>query len=145
MESVVLLGDSVFDNKAYTAGAPDVAAHLRRFLGDARVTLCAIDGATTVDLGPQLDRVPKHATRVLLSLGGNDALENADLLSAWGEPVEYRVLADGQAFEVVALDGEGFSNDALRVQGGRSVGQAATSEAAAEPEGDGAAEAAPGE
>lgn len=81
--SVVLIGDSVFDNGAYTAGAPDVAACLRDALPEgSRVTLCARDGTTTTDLGRQLDRVPKHATHVVLSVGGNDALENADRLAA---------------------------------------------------------------
>lgn len=82
MPSVVLLGDSVFDNTAYTNGAPDVASHLRAALGsDWTVTLCAIDGATTRDFGPQLDRIPDHATHLMVSLGGNDALEQADMLS----------------------------------------------------------------
>ena len=79
--SIALLGDSVFDNKAYTGGQPDVAAHLRDLVpGDLRVTLCAVDGSTTGDVGPQFDRVPAHVTDVVLSLGGNDALMNADLL-----------------------------------------------------------------
>ena len=82
MPSVVLLGDSVFDNTAYTNGAPDVASHLRASLtADWTVTLCAIDGATTRDFGPQLDRIPGHATHLMLSLGGNDALEQADMLT----------------------------------------------------------------
>lgn len=80
--SVVLLGDSVFDNRAYTGGEPDVASCLRDALPDgSRVTLCAVDGSTTADLGKQLDRVPDHVTHSVLSVGGNDALENADILS----------------------------------------------------------------
>jgi hypothetical protein len=87
--SVVLLGDSVFDNKAYTGGAPDVAACLREALpAGSRVTLCAIDGSTTSDLGKQLDRIPEHATHCVLSVGGNDALENADLLALPCESTE---------------------------------------------------------
>lgn len=82
MPSVVLLGDSVFDNTAYTRGAPDVASHLRALLNSEWVvTLCAIDGATTKDLGPQLDRIPEHATHLMVSLGGNDALNQADMLT----------------------------------------------------------------
>lgn len=82
MRHIVLLGDSVFDNRAYTHGDPDVAAHLRQLLpAPSSVTLCAIDGSTTYDVGCQLDRVPKHATDLVLSLGGNDAIMNADLLS----------------------------------------------------------------
>lgn len=78
----VLMGDSVFDNGAYTDGAPDVAGHLRTALGDTwTVTALAIDGATTTDVYPQRDQIPADATRLCLSLGGNDALANADLLA----------------------------------------------------------------
>lgn len=77
---VALLGDSVFDNKAYTGGEPDVASHLRGLLPSWNVTLCAIDGSTTHDVGRQLDRVPKTADHLVMSLGGNDAIMNADLL-----------------------------------------------------------------
>lgn len=84
MTSVALLGDSILDNKAYVGAGPDVAAQLRKVLGGTedpwRVTLCAVDGTTTQDVGTQLGRVPDHVTHVVLSLGGNDALENADLL-----------------------------------------------------------------
>jgi hypothetical protein len=43
---VVLIGDSIFANAAYTRGtAPDVVTHLRRLLPDGtRATLVAIDG-----------------------------------------------------------------------------------------------------
>lgn len=80
MASVVLLGDSIFDNKAYVGDGPDVAASLRTALPDWTVTLCAVDGTTTADVGEQFDRIPGHATHLVLSLGGNDGLENADLL-----------------------------------------------------------------
>jgi GDSL-like Lipase/Acylhydrolase family len=78
---VVLLGDSVFDNAAYTRGEPDVVTHLRAVLpAPWSATLCAVDGATTADVARQLSRVPGDATNVVLSVGGNDALLNADLL-----------------------------------------------------------------
>jgi len=83
--NAILLGDSVFDNRAYTDGAPDVAEHLRQALGAAwAVTALSVDGTTTTDIGPQLDKIPQSATQLCLSLGGNDALLNADLL---GTPV----------------------------------------------------------
>lgn len=78
---IALLGDSVFDNKSYTKGAPDVAAHLRQLLPAWAVTLCAVDGSTTVDFGTQLDGVSSDITHIALSLGGNDAILNADLLN----------------------------------------------------------------
>jgi hypothetical protein len=81
MQHVALLGDSVFDNRSYTNGEPDVASHLRSVLSKpSTVTLCAVDGSTTYDVGPQFDRVPESASHLVLSLGGNDALMNADLL-----------------------------------------------------------------
>jgi hypothetical protein len=79
---VALLGDSIFDNAAYIGGAPDVVTHLRRLLpAPWRATLCAVDGATTHTLDAQLDRVPPDATHLVISIGGNDALQNSDLLS----------------------------------------------------------------
>jgi len=79
-DHVVLLGDSIFDNGAYTRGEPDVARHLRSLLPpDWKVTLAAADGSTTADLAKQLDALPRDVTRGVLSVGGNDIL-NADIL-----------------------------------------------------------------
>jgi len=81
MPHVVLLGDSIFDNGAYVAGGPDVAAQLAARLPPAwRVTLAAVDGAVIADVPRQLARVPADATHLVLSVGGNDALRHADLL-----------------------------------------------------------------
>lgn len=78
---IVLMGDSIFDNKAYTQGEPDVVAHLQPLLPDGwRTTLLAVDGASTGSMSTQLSRVPPDATHLVLSLGGNDALRNIDLL-----------------------------------------------------------------
>lgn len=80
---IVLLGDSIFDNQTYTSGAPDVVGHLRTLLPESwQATLCAIDGSTTGDLAGQLERVPADATHLVISLGGNDALLNLDVLDA---------------------------------------------------------------
>jgi len=93
---LVLLGDSIFDNAAYTRGEPDVVTHLRRLLPSGwQATLCAVDGATTRDLGAQLDLVPREATHLIVSIGGNDALQNSDLLVL-------RVSSSTQALEVFA-------------------------------------------
>jgi hypothetical protein len=82
---IVLLGDSIFDNRAYTAGAPDVVAHLReRVPPPWRATLCAVDGSTAAGLAEQLAEVPDDASHLVISVGGNDALLNSDLL---GTPV----------------------------------------------------------
>lgn len=80
---VCLLGDSIFDNKSYVGGKPDVIAQL----GDAlpanwKSSLLAVDGATTHDIGSQLRRLPVDASHLVLSIGGNDALRQAGILSA---------------------------------------------------------------
>jgi hypothetical protein len=78
---VVLLGDSIFDNAAYTGGGPAVIAQLREILPrDWQATLGAIDGATTEDFSRQVSSIPRDATHVFVSLGGNDALGHVDLL-----------------------------------------------------------------
>lgn len=86
MNHVVLLGDSVFDNAAYVGGGPDVSAQLKRKLPEGwRATLAAVDGSVTSDLGRQLKKLPEDATHLVISAGGNDALQNADILMARAE------------------------------------------------------------
>ena len=82
MPQVILLGDSIFDNAAYTAGGPDVVSQLRRLLPRGWTsTLLAIDGHRTEDVKRQLSQLPSGATHLVLSVGGNDALSHGDLLS----------------------------------------------------------------
>lgn len=81
MPHVVLLGDSIFDNAAYVAGGPDVAAQLRGLLPEGwEATLAAVDGAVVTDVARQIPRIPRGATHLVLSVGGNDALGHVDLL-----------------------------------------------------------------
>ena len=81
MEHIVLLGDSIFDNKRYVGGAPDVVSHLRAIMPkDWTATLCAVDGSVAESVRAQCDCVPQEATQLVLSVGGNDALRNQDLL-----------------------------------------------------------------
>lgn len=78
---IALLGDSILDNRAYTQDEPDVATHLRQLLANSvDVTLCAVDGSTTSDLQPQITKTPSSASHIVVSIGGNDALLNSDLL-----------------------------------------------------------------
>lgn len=92
-QHLVLVGDSVFDNRAYTQGEPEVAAHLKDLLPSWGVTLRAVDGSTTLDLKPQLQDFPTDATQVVVSIGGNDALDNVDLL-------ELRVASTAEALDL---------------------------------------------
>ena len=80
MGHVVLLGDSIFDNAAYVGRGPDVVAQLRTVLPpDWEATLLAVDGAVIADVPPQLARIPRSATDIVLSVGGNDALGHVGL------------------------------------------------------------------
>jgi hypothetical protein len=75
MLHIVLLGDSVFDNGAYVQGGPDVIRQLRDDLpGGWQATLKAVDGAVLAGVAGQLEGVPRDATHLVVSAGGNDAL-----------------------------------------------------------------------
>jgi hypothetical protein len=79
---IVLLGDSIFDNAAYAGREPSVLEHLHSILPSGwRASLCAVDGARVADLPEQIRRIPADATHLVLSIGGNDALANRDLLA----------------------------------------------------------------
>jgi GDSL-like Lipase/Acylhydrolase family len=81
---VVLLGDSIFDNAAYvTAGEPDVVRQVQQLLPYAsKATLAVVDGSTTRDVYEQLRHLPTDATHLVISVGGNDALNSSDFLTA---------------------------------------------------------------
>ena len=65
MPHVILLGDSIFDNAAYTAGGPDVVSQLRKLLPSGwTTTLLAVDGHRTEDVNYQLDKLPNGATHL---------------------------------------------------------------------------------
>jgi hypothetical protein len=109
MSHIVLLGDSIFDNGVYVAGGPDVVAQLRARLPDGwAATLCAVDGAVTSNVPAQLARVPKDATHLVLSVGGNDALGASHLL---GSPV--RNVGEGVAVLAGAQDRFGRDYDLM--------------------------------
>ena len=108
---VVLLGDSIFDNASYTKGEPDVVSHLGAALPAGwRASLLAVDGSVTDDLAEQIGQVPADATDLVLSIGGNDALANIDILglpvSSTAEALEIfgARTADFRSSYVEALD-----------------------------------------
>lgn len=82
MPHVVLLGDSIFDNGVYVAPAPDVVRQLRARLGPGwTATLLAVDGDVTDDVAGQLRRLPPDADHLIVSVGGNDALQSSSVLA----------------------------------------------------------------
>ncbi|NNM72153.1 SGNH/GDSL hydrolase family protein [Enterovirga aerilata] len=105
MPHLVLLGDSIFDNKAYVAGGPDVVAQVRDDLPAGwTATLCAVDGATTAGVRSQLARVPADATHLVLSIGGNDALGQSGVLARGARSV-------AEVLETLGEIGRGFERD----------------------------------
>ena len=82
MPHIVLLGDSILDNRSYTNGGPDVLSQVRNLLDkDWRVTLLAIDGSVTTNVAGQMACLPRDASHLVLSVGGNDAIMSADILN----------------------------------------------------------------
>lgn len=82
MSHIVLLGDSIFDNKTYVGeNGKDVISHLRELVPDDwKTTLKAIDGSLIENVNQQLIDVPQDATHFVVSVGGNNAIMNADVL-----------------------------------------------------------------
>ncbi len=81
MKHLVLLGDSIFDNAAYVSGGPDVVHQLReRLPAGWQATLKAVDGSVTSGVKAQLQRLPRDASHLIISVGGNDALGQAGIL-----------------------------------------------------------------
>lgn len=79
--SIVLLGDSIFDNAAYVVGQSCVTDQLREIVGsDVEVSMLAADGHCISDVQGQLRRVPEWATHLFVSAGGNDALSHYQML-----------------------------------------------------------------
>jgi hypothetical protein len=78
---VVLLGDSIFDNKSYVGKSPAVIDQLGKELPAGwKATLLAVDGSTAADVPKQLEGLPEGATHLVLSAGGNDALKAMPIL-----------------------------------------------------------------
>lgn len=78
---VFLLGDSIIDNGEYVrSGEPGVAQQLEILLPHHTVVKRAVDGAKSADvLASQIAEL-NRAEHIILSAGGNDALEHIDLL-----------------------------------------------------------------
>src|SRR5262245_66376748 len=77
MRHIVLLGDSVFDNKAYVDGGLDVIEHVRRQIPAGwKASLRAVDGSVVENVRKQLIDLPGDATHLVISGGGHDAILN---------------------------------------------------------------------
>ena len=77
-ESIVLVGDSIFDNASYVPGEPCVTEQLRAVVrGGVEVSMLAVDGHYVNDVQIQTRNLPAEVTHVFVSAGGNDALSYA--------------------------------------------------------------------
>ncbi len=83
MGHVILLGDSILDNKVYVEPGPAVVKQVQAHLPlDWQVTLLAVDGSITREVTDyQLPNSPGDATHLIISTGGNDALREGMLLT----------------------------------------------------------------
>jgi hypothetical protein len=96
MKHIVLLGDSVFDNKTYVNGGLDVIAHIRRRIPNGwKASLRAVDGSVVGDVRKQVLDLPDDATHLVVSAGGNDAVLNADIL-------QQRVASSAEVLDMLA-------------------------------------------
>lgn len=93
---IVLLGDSIFDNASYVDVDEAVIEQLQPALPRHwQATLLAVDGGRVASLFDQMARIPRDATHVVLSVGGNDAIWTArDVFSRKSHNVRH-------AFEVI--------------------------------------------
>ena len=83
MKHLALLGDSIFDNAAYVAGAPAVIDQVRKNLPSGwQASLLAVDGNVAINVIDQIKRLPASVTHLVLSVGGNDALGVLEQLHA---------------------------------------------------------------
>ncbi|MDJ0703077.1 MAG: SGNH/GDSL hydrolase family protein [Leptolyngbyaceae cyanobacterium MO_188.B28] len=102
MKKVVLLGDSIFDNGVYVEPEPAVIEQLGEKLGiDWRTLLLAIDGSVVQDVSEQLKQLPRDATHLVISVGGNDALREA--ASLMQDPVDSAIAVLQRFTEIKTL------------------------------------------
>lgn len=88
MSHAVLLGDSIFDNGVYVPDGPAFADQLRAALSEQwKVSLLAVDGHVTADVEAQLAGLPNDATHLVVSCGGNDALNFMPVLAEGAQSV----------------------------------------------------------
>jgi hypothetical protein len=99
MNHVVLMGDSILDNGAYVADGEPIIEQLRsRLSRDDIATLLAVDGSVIETMPKQINKVPADGTHLVVSVGGNNALEYSPILrdSQTSGPALIRQLADAQ-------------------------------------------------
>jgi hypothetical protein len=97
-QHVLLLGDSIFDNRSYIhPDEPDVMRQVAILMPrGGSVLLGARDGDVTKDVKNQLQRATKDTTHLVVSAGGNDALGQQGILSEPADSVAEALIALGE-------------------------------------------------
>ena len=82
IQAIDLLGDSIFDNQPYVNSGDSVIEQIS-VISSIPVNLLAVDGDTTIHCLDVLKQQggPKADIGAVLSIGGNDALQSAPVLS----------------------------------------------------------------
>lgn len=116
MAHLVLLGDSILDNAAYTHGGPDVVAQVRELLPDNwHVTLRAQDGSMTVDVARQVVLLPRDATHLVASVGGNDGIDASHVFTEGAANMAAALARLAEVQEKFAANYNAMLADVLRV------------------------------
>lgn len=85
MGHIVLLGDSIFDNQAYVGSNPDVITQLKEKLPTGwRASLRASDGDRMENIADQIHNLPLDTSHIIVSVGGNNALDHIEILNSEG-------------------------------------------------------------
>lgn len=102
MSHIVLVGDSSLDNGPYVARGEAVIDHLQGLMPKGwKATLLAVDGSTIGSIPSQLAQLPESTTHIVVSVGGNDALQHQGILAA-------RASSSAQVIGELATIGENF-------------------------------------
>lgn len=92
MPSIILAGDSILDN-GYYVGNPDVCAQLESKLPLGwSASLLAVDGSYIADVSDQIRELPNDAGLLIVSAGGNDVLQQFNILENRVESVAEALL-----------------------------------------------------
>jgi lysophospholipase L1-like esterase len=78
---MLLVGDSILDNGPYVGEDSSVLSCVKKRFPDDEVNSIAVDGFTTIDVRKYLRKeLPTGYDYVFLSVGGNDLIENQEIL-----------------------------------------------------------------
>jgi hypothetical protein len=103
MPHLALVGDGILANGAHTKQEPDSASAIRQLLPAWTVSLLAAEGSSMAAVPSQVQRLPEDVELVVLSVGGNDAMEHVDIL-------QHPTQSSGHTLDALANMVEGFAS-----------------------------------